>query len=346
MFLNLPISLRAAAFATAVCAVAPLHADPVAEMASFSVFKNVDVNKLAAGKPMIQRGATMGFARGLAIEACYVVRKPVARTRELHLQWEPSRHPEMKVYLHTDLSAKPAPDEFKKLASAPSNSSVKSFAAATQKLGSGSSDLQLSAAEAKSFGKDGGASGGALPGPAAAFWSNVLFQRASAFLSGGMGKLPPYETAKETIRPAEEVARLLKETPKIRGQFSALLEATPILGAKSSLPASPYWELFDVEGQGAVSLGALYVKPAGDAVQIVDAQYYSSGGYYVYLSLFQMWPVKAGGQDATLVWRGDLLSSGNLAELHGMERMGSSAAMMRVTQKAIDLFQKDAAEAK
>src|SRR5262249_4959138 len=51
----------------AAVTVAPA-ADPVAEMASFSIFKNVDLNKLADGKPLIQRGPTMAFSRGLEIE--------------------------------------------------------------------------------------------------------------------------------------------------------------------------------------------------------------------------------------------------------------------------------------
>ena len=100
-----------------------------------------------------------------------------------------------------------------------------------------------------------------------------------------------------------------------------------------------------VEGQAAVDLGALYYRSSPDSWQGVDAPYYASDGYYVLLTFYQMWPVKAGGQDATLVWRGDLISAGSLANLHGMERMGSSTAMMRETQKSISYFLKDAAKA-
>ena len=178
------------------------------------------------------------------------------------------------------------------------------------------------------------------------FWSNVLSQRASAFASGGLAKLPPYETTGETVRAADDAARLLKEAPKIRGQFAGLIDGSPLGGGRGGPPASSYWELFDVEGQAAVSLGAQYSKPAGPASQSVDVQYYSSGGFYVLLTFYQMWPINVGGQDATLVWRGDLISAAQLGTLRGVERMGSGSAMMRETQKAIDLFLKDAAEAK
>jgi hypothetical protein len=224
---------------------------------------------------------------------------------------------------------------------------VKAFVAATEKLGAGGTDIQLSGAEAKTFGSGGasGPSGGAMPGAVAGFWSNVLFQRAQAFLSGGLGKLPPYETQGEAVRPMDEFARLLKETPRLRGRFSALIDATPLGGGKGSLTPSSYWEMFDVEGEAAVNLGALYFRSGADTWQAVDFPYYASGGYYVLLTFYQMWAVKAGGQDATLVWRGDLISTPRLASLHGMERMGSSTAMMRETQKLIGDFLKDAAKA-
>ncbi len=324
-----------------VFAAAARAADPLAELASFSAFKEVNLDKLAGGAVMAARGATMSFPRGLAVETAYVIRKPLARAAEFHLQWNPGRHPELKVYLHQDIPAHPTAADFQRISAAPSNSAVKSLAAATQRLSSGPSDLQMSAAEAKTF-AGGGGGGGALPPPVASFWSKLLLQRAQAFLTGGVTRLPPYESGRESVRPGDEISRLLKDAVKLRGQFSALLEATPLTGAKGSLPPSPYWELFDVEGRATFSLGALYYKPRGDAWQAVDTQYYSSGGFYVLVTLYQMWPVKVGGLDCTLVWRGDLISSPSLAALHGVERMGSSSAMMRETQKVIEAFLKDA----
>ena len=74
-------------------------------------------------------------------------------------------------------------------------------------------------------------------------------------------------------------------------------------------------------------------------------QYYATTGYCALLSFMQMWPVTIAGQDATLVWRGDLISSTTIGSLHGVERMGSSTAMMREMQKFIERFLSDAAKA-
>jgi hypothetical protein len=75
-------------------------------------------------------------------------------------------------------------------------------------------------------------------------------------------------------------------------------------------------------------------------------QYYSSAGYYVLLTLYQYWPISVDGHPATLVWRGDLLSSASLGELRGVEKLGSLAAMKKEIQKSIALFVDDANAAK
>jgi hypothetical protein len=203
----------------------------------------------------------------------------------------------------------------------------------------------LSNADVKGFaGQAGGNGGGALPPKAAGFWSDLLFQRAQTFLSGGFNKLPPYETGGESVRATDEVARLLKDAPKVRTQFAPLIEANPVTGTKSAPPKSHYWEMFDADGQAAVNLGVLYERANGDAYQAMDAQYYASGGYYTLLTFYQLWPVKIGGKDCTLVWRADLISAPTLANLRGVERMGSSTAMMRETKKSIESLLKDAAQ--
>jgi hypothetical protein len=328
----LPLFLTVAA-SLALLGRGELQAEPLAELASFSAFKTVNLDKLASGTVMSSRGTPMSASRDLAVESLYVVRKTLAKTGELHLHWNGARHSELKVYLHGDVTAPPTAAQYQRVGSPPSNASTKALMAATEKLGSGTTDLQMSQAEAKA-----GTSFGA-------FWSNLLHRRAEAYFSGGPGRLPPYETKGETVRSSEEFARLLKDAGKLRARFSSLVEATPLGGGKGSLPGTHYWEMVDVEGLAAVNLGAFYHRAGPSAWQAVDVQYYSSGGYYVFVTFYQMWPVNIGGQECTLVWRGDLLSSAGLASLRGVERMGSSTAMMRETQKSVKALLADAAKA-
>lgn len=311
-------------------------ADPVGELAAFSSFKNVDLARLAKGEVMVTRGPTMTFPRGLAVESCYLVPASLEKTIALHGGWNPANHPELKVYLHAELPSKPTPGNFKKIESAPGNAAVRSLIDAMGKLNPDKPGLYMSTAEAKSFPKTAsGSNSGAILSEA---WGNLLYQRASAFASGGVAKQPPYNLDGEAIRASDEIARLLKETGKIRAQFSTLVDA---LNGSSSKAAS-YWEFFDVEGQAAFSLGATYNRPGASNWQAVDLQDHASGGYYVYLTFYQGWPVTVNGQAATLVWRGDLLSSPTLGQLRGVERMGSGSIMMKSVQRGVRAFLKDA----
>jgi hypothetical protein len=333
-----PPHCRIIALLLVLSSVAHVKADPFAEMSGFSHFQNIDPAKLT--KPMAVRWPPdLENARDLSVQCCYIVQAPLQKTAEIDAHWDVMRHPELKVYMHTDLRDKPGLADFERIAQAPANSAVSSFAAATEKLNPDQPQLQMSKEEAKLFAKPAAASSkGRMSDAVAKFWSNLLYQRTQRYLSGGLGALPAY-AGSETIRASAEAARLLKEQPKIRDQFRALIADTP-LGGGSSRPAL-YWELFDVEGQAAACLGASYKKAVGDSRQGVDIQYYASGGYYVLLTFQQMWPITFNGKPATLAWRGDMLSSSNLANLHGVERIGSGMAMMRTVQKAAAAFQKD-----
>ena len=97
-----------------------------------------------------------------------------------------------------------------------------------------------------------------------------------------------------------------------------------------------------MDDHGVLTLGASYNRAGGaDGTQAAEVLYYASGGYYVALTLYQMWPVTAGGKPSTLVWRGDMISSAALESLHGVERLGSESAMMKDISKAITLFRRD-----
>jgi hypothetical protein len=315
------------------------YADPVAELASFSIFDKVDLAQLAKSDVKTAHGPPMKNPRFLAVQSCYVVPGPPARQMEALRQWNPAQHRELKVFLHSDLSSNPSPANFENLKNAPNNPSVRSFVSATQKMGA---DLQISKEEAQKLSAaSAGAAGGVIPAPVAAFWADVLTARTKAFVSGGMAAEPPYNHAGPSIRASDEVNGLLREQDKIRRQFSGLLGVTGIGRGAGSLKPELYWELLDANDQGVVTLGASYSRSgAGGTYQTADVLYYASGGYYVALTLHQLWPVTVDGKPSTLVWRGDMISSAELGTLHGVERLGSESVMMKNITKNVTAFRR------
>jgi hypothetical protein len=314
------------------------RADAASELAGFSIFDSVDINELAKSDVKTMHGPPMG-GRFLSVQSCYVMPGSPAHQIDALRQWNPTKHPELKVFLHSDLPALPTAADFSKLKNAPDNSSVSALVSATQKL---SSDLQISREEAKKFSAGSASGGGAMPAPVAGFWSNLLAARAKSFISGGISAQSPYDHAGEAIRAGDEVSSLLKEQDKIRRQFSSFLAETGVGRGAGSIKPELYWELLDVDDQGVLTLGASYSRAgASGAYQAADILYYASGGYYVALTLYQMWPVTAEGKASTLIWRGDMISSASLASLHGVERLGSEAAMTKDISKAITLFRRD-----
>jgi len=326
IFSTLPLVLSVFA------AASRLMADPVSEITSFSTFKEVDMKKLAKGEVIAASGSTMKMARGLEVETMFLLPMPVARANEAQQKWDGTRHSSLRIYQHVDLPRRPSLADFERIGAAPKNASISKFAAATQKLNPEKPDLQMSAAEAKKAGKaDGGAQEQFI-----GFWSTLLYGRATAFASGGLGSQPAYLTRGGSVRPADEAAALLRERGAIQKQFSSL--ASTMTGSGGG---SLFYELFDVEGRAAVSLGSTFSRTAGESIQSGTVQFYSSDGYLVMLTFMQMWPVQVDGKAATLVWRSDMLSSSQLGELRGIERSGSSVAMRKEIQKNVTAMVKD-----
>jgi len=315
------------------------RADAVSELASFSIFDKVDLAQLAKSDVKTAHGSPMGNPRFLAVESCYVAPGAPAQLIAALRRWNPTRHPELKVFLHSDLPSSPTATNFEKLKNAPDNGPVRGLVAATQKL---SPDLQISQAEAKKFSAGGAGGGGAMPASVVAFWAEVLSSRTKSFVSGGTSAQPPYDHSGKAIRSSDELNGLLRAQGKIQRQFSGFLGATGIGRGAGSLGPALYWELLDVDDQGVVTLGADYNRVGGQGTyQAADVLYYASGGYYVALTLYQMWPVTVDGKPSTLVWRGDMISAPSLASLHGVERLGSESVMMKQISKAVTLFRRD-----
>ena len=322
------------------CATSTIaRADAVSDLAGFSVFDKIDISELAKSDLKTLHGPPMS-GRFLSVQSCYVTPGSPVQQIEALRQWDPTKHRELKVFLHGDLPASPTAANFSKLKDAPEDSSVAALVAATQKI---SSDLQISKEEAKKS-IEGASGGGTMPASVVAFWSEVLAGRAKAFASGGTAAQPPYEHSGETIHPNNELNSLLKQQDKIRKQFSGLLNETGIGRSGGSASPELYWELLNADDQGVLTLGAAHSRAGAEGTyQAAEVLYYASGGYYVALTLYQMWPVTVDGKASTLVWRGDMISSAELASLHGVERLGSESAMMKDISKAITLFRKDSA---
>ncbi|MFZ1220873.1 MAG: hypothetical protein WAO00_16380, partial [Chthoniobacterales bacterium] len=101
-------------------AVSKAAADPASEMASFSVFDKVDLNELAKGEPKVAHGPPLG-GRYISAQSCFVVAGVPARVSEALRQWNPARHSELKVMIHSDLPSSPSAANFSRLSSAPDN---------------------------------------------------------------------------------------------------------------------------------------------------------------------------------------------------------------------------------
>jgi hypothetical protein len=311
-----------------VLPVALLAADPVSEMAEFSVFGKIDLAELAKGEIKTAAGAPMSTARYLSTQSCFVIPKPPAHVIAAMKRFDPTAHRELKVYLHSDLPGSPSTSGFSKLNNRPNNSAVKALVTATEKM---SPELQLSPAEAQKY---------SAGQPVFAFWINLLTKRAQDFVSGGVTAEAPYDHTGNAIRPGQEFSGLVRQQGKVNRQFSGFLGSTGFIGGKGSLKPDLYWELLEVEDEGVLTLGASYDRSiSGGGAQIADGLYYASGGYNVALTLYQLWPVEIDGRASTLVWRGDFISANSLGELHGVERLASESAMRKDILKAATIFQ-------
>ena len=325
-----------AAFAllTTFASMSTVRADAAAELASFSVFNKVDLAQLSQAEAKPQRGPASG--RFLSVQTAYVVPRPPAEQLAAMRGWSPAKHPELKIFLQSGISGSPNAGSFSRLQNAPNNSAVQDLANATARR---SSDLQLSNEEAKQLPANAPAT---MSGPVAQFWSNVLAGRAQAFASGGSSALPPYEQSGQPVRAGEELNAMLGQQGKIRQQFSGLLGATGIGRGAGSIKPEMFWELLSVDERGVLSLGAFYSRPgSGGSIQTASAHYYASGGYYASLTLHQLWPVDVGGKPSTLVWRGDMVSSGALGSLRGIERIAAESTMIKDISRVVSLFRRD-----
>src|SRR6184192_1982457 len=74
------------------------RADPVSELASFSIFDKVDLAQLAKSDVKTAHGPPMSNPRFLAVQSCYVTPGAPDRQVEALRRWDPTKHRELKVF--------------------------------------------------------------------------------------------------------------------------------------------------------------------------------------------------------------------------------------------------------
>jgi hypothetical protein len=324
-----------------IFAAAPLRADLNSDLA-FTAFTNVDVNAMAGGAILQQRGGLLNFPRGITSQSLFIINAAPSDVAAKLVHWNPARHPELKVWLHkSGLPPQPTAADFAELANLPNNPSVQFQIDSTAKLDPANPSLQVSKEEAQLI----AATAAQEKDPKALFvkaWSQILAGRITSFLNGRAGS-DYYVVSGENIQPSNEIKSLLHSDIKVYGAYQRLFNQTPIkalAGAPATklAPVDIYYECFDVEGSGALGTGAIFQAANGPSIQSADIEYFINSGIYAEVELEQLWPIAVNGKTETLVWRDDMVSAPNIAYLHGTERLASGMVMLQDTKQGIEAF--------
>ncbi len=307
---------------------------------AFSAFSNIDLDALASGQVLQARGGLLDFSRGITAQALYIIDADPTAVQKKLITWDPGTHPELKVWVHHQLPPKPTVADFACLGSLPDNASVDYLINATAKLDATNPSLQVSREEAQTI----ATAAGQQQDPKALFtqvWGQILSERMDHFLSG-RGASDYYAVSGGDIKSMSDIKSLLHSDPKVYMQYQKLLNVTPVRSGTVPVammqPTDLYFDCFDVEGAGVLGTGAIYQAKFGTSIQSVDIEYFVNSGLYTTIEMEQMWPVTVNGKTETLVWREDLVSTSNVAYLHGMERLASTMLMLQDVKQGIDAF--------
>src|ERR1700747_2951742 len=111
-----PLSVRVSGLLLLLCVLrlglTTADADAISELASFSIFDKVDLAQLAKSDVKTAHGSPMSNPRFLAVQSCYVTPGSPSQQNEALRRWDPTRHRELKVFLHSDLLSSSAPANF------------------------------------------------------------------------------------------------------------------------------------------------------------------------------------------------------------------------------------------
>ena len=315
-------------------------ADPLADLQSFADFKEINLKELQDGEVKTQRGAQQ-LARGCSAQSCFFLKASPKAAAEVIQTWDASSHPMLGVFGHHCFRGAAQAADFDQLKLDSGNMPVRWLVNRTLTFKPGQPDFQLSRAEADQLAAQvqGKVPNAELAGQC---WRKLLMGRAARFQQDGIAGLPAYENGGTRVTSAAEIRALLKTLPRVAARFSAILAQARIADGASAPPAiaQNYWELFNVDGHAALKLGAVFVRPAEDHVQLVDCEYFVSNGYYTALIAYDLWPVEGG----SLVVRVDLLSADSLADAKGIERLAHENILTLEIRKSIRFLCEDVAK--
>lgn len=319
---------------------------PLEELETFSTFSDVDLEKLHAGEILGEPGTLMKFPDGISAETCFVVAVPAAEVATRLKFWDPSLRGTVKTVGFHALSTPCTPEDFRTLSLKPANRPQRWLLEETANPLARKSELNLSQTEAQQLAdcvkRD------RKPANMSACWATLLLGRARQFENKGFAGIAAYEAQGRQVEPLVHLQALLKEREPVAREFAPLLRQTGLLGSEGSKPLKPfyYWGLYEANRQATLTLGAVYLLPLAESYQLLDVQYYVSGTYYTFATLYQVWPVEIRGRPAALVWRGDFFSTPTMPYTKGVERLAYGAFMLQELRKTIRSFQKNAATSK
>jgi hypothetical protein len=319
----------------ALLAAAPVRADV---NLAFTAFPNADLNALANGQVLQARGGLIDFQRGVTAQSLYFIEaKPEVVSQKL-LTWSPANHHELDVWMHKPLPPHPTLNDFAGLADLPDNKSVNNMISATYNYSPGSDSLQLNKNEQQQVAALHGQS--PSKGQIVSLWSQILNGRVSDYLNGSLANAN-YTSNSALIMPLAEARSLLGSDPKVYREFQPMLSGTPAFNQHRTAPSQLYYECFDIEDTACFGTGAVYVSSSPATIQHADVEYFVSSGIYASVELEQLWPATIGGKSGTLVWRTDMVSTANVAYLHGTERLASGMLMLQDVKQAVDAFRSE-----
>lgn len=128
-------------------------------------------------------------------------------------------------------------------------------AASIRRCEPGDCKLKLAATEIARLGAVARTAAGGSPNPLQQAFRDVLFDRVTRYLDGGLDALPPYADKSEGVRTADALARLMQRLPFLTERLPALaafVSRFPRAPAKDG-PGFLYWSVDRVEDRPIVS---------------------------------------------------------------------------------------------